>query len=100
MTVKYYGIGGKSYDAIEDAWNDYFESIYGKVEQMPAHEYHDKYLLFTSGILAGLNIFATRYEFLNNKGGVEPLPAVKRALITLTNDALKTAKTEYQKSGR
>ena len=70
MSVTYYGISGKKYETIEHAWEEYFEELYGDFDHMPAEEYHDKFLIFVSGILSAMNIVATRYHILHHEQDV------------------------------
>lgn len=100
MPVTYYGIGGERYEQIEEAWTAYFNELYDDIGQMTSEEYHDKYLIFVSGILSGMNIFSTRYTIMHKENGVPDGTAIKRALVSLTNDAVATAQEEYKQSGR
>lgn len=99
MPVQYYGLGGSSYETIEEAWTDYFNELYD-FESMPAEEYHDKYLLFVSGILSGMNIVSTRYNVMHRDQGVANGTAIRRAMLSLTNESMTVAAEEYRAAGR
>jgi len=100
MSVTYYGVGGKKYETIEHAWEEYFEELYGDFDHMPAEEYHDKFLIFVSGILSGMNIVSTRYHILHDEQGVPDGTAIKRAIMTLVNESLERAAHEYKLTAR
>jgi len=100
MSVTFYGIGGANYESIEEAWTSYFENLYGSIDVMSSQEYHSKYLDFVSGILCGMNIVYTRFDFLNRQQGVPDGTAIQRAMLTLTNEAMEIAAEEYQQSRR
>lgn len=100
MGVTYYGIGGAKYEGIDEAWTDYFNELYGDIDQMSSEEYHDRYLIFVSGILSGLNIMSTRYNIMHRDQGLPDGTSIKRAMITTTNDAVEKAAEEYRKAGR
>jgi hypothetical protein len=100
MPVTYYGVRGKSYESIEEAWTDYFNELYGDIDAMTSEEYHDKFLLFASGILSGLNIAMTRFQFLHEQRGVPDGVAIQRAIMTLGNEAMTIAAEEYRRAGR
>ncbi len=100
MPVTYYGIGGAKYQYIEEAWTDYFNELYGDINQMTSEEYHDKYLVFVSGILSGMNIFSTRFSILHKDQGLPDGQSIQRAILSLTNEAIQTAAEEYRQAGR
>lgn len=99
MGLQYYGLGGSSYETIEEAWTDYFNELYD-FDSMPAEEYHDKYLLFVSGILSGMNIISTRFNIMHNDQGLPDGIAIKRAMMSLTNESMNIAAEEYRGAGR
>lgn len=100
MSVSYYGISGKKYESIEEAWTEYFDELYGSFDQMPAEEYHDKYLIFVSGVLSAMNIVSTRFNFLHREQGVPDGTAIQRSIMTLVNESLELAAQEYVLTGR
>lgn len=100
MSITYYGVGGTKYQTIEEAWTDYFNELYGDISQMSSEEYHDKYLIFVSGILSGMNIVSTRFNVLHKDQGLPDGTSIKRAMMTLANEAIQTAAEEYRQAGR
>ena len=99
MPVTYYGVKGASYEQVEEAWTDYFNELYADFGSMPAEEYHDKYLLFVSGILSGMNILSSRYQSLC-QAGVTPDKALMRSMQFVLDESLRIAMEEYKQSGR
>lgn len=95
MPVTFYGPRGISFHSIEEAWTVYFDELYKDAGLLSADEYHDRYLLFVSGILAGLNVVSSRFNRLHKDEGRPDGTAIKQAMLSVTKDAMDIAHEEY-----